>query len=145
MTSGLRLAVNPMPWFSYGPGIGPSLTAETLAAAIDGIADAGFTVIQADIPTGMSTVAYASLLSARNVRPAPSYWGIKFDCRDDAIAGLHEAAKRRAAVQSELGVRGMVISDEVNPARMERPGVGADFDQDRLDRVVERVADVAGV
>jgi inosose dehydratase len=144
MRSGDKIAVNPIQWFSCGPSRW-NLTEDRVAKALDGIADAGFKAMQADIPDGMSAAAYASLLSVRDVRPAPSYWGIVLDSRDDASDGLSEQAKRRAAAQTELGVTDMVISDEMNPARVAYPGVGADFDQHRLDRVIERVAEVASV
>ena len=144
MSSRAKFSVNPFPWFADGPDSW-TLTAQTVTEAIGGVADAGFASIAADLPANMTPTAYAELLDARGLRPSPCYWGIFFDCGEGALPAIREEAKKRAAAQTALGVDGIIIADELYPARRARPGTGKDFDQDRLDRLIENVADIASV
>jgi inosose dehydratase len=137
-----KVAVNPLPWV-LGPQ-GFDLSPTTVRSAVAGIAEAGFTAMHADVPAGMSTADYRSLLADHGVRPAPGYFGAHFDVAAGELPGLVEAAKTHAAVQLELGLTEVFLASHLNPARIARPAVGADFDADRLDLVVERVALVAG-
>jgi inosose dehydratase len=144
MSTGARIGINPFPWFGAAPDSW-DLTPERLQVAVNAVADVGFTAIQADIPDGMAPSDYKAALARRGVNPAPSYWGVPFDSDSDAIPGIRDEAKRRAAQQTEIGVDGMVLADELYPPRMSRPSVGADFDSGRLERVIENIGEVASV
>jgi inosose dehydratase len=137
-----KVAVNPLPWVLGPQGFDLSLT--TVRAAVAGIANAGFTAMHADVPEGLTPAEYRSLLSDHGVRPAPGYFGAHFDVPAEELPALLEAAKAHAAIQLELGLTEAFLASHLNPARIARPAVGADFDADRLDLVVERIALVAG-
>jgi inosose dehydratase len=137
-----KVAVNPLPWV-LGPQ-GFELTLTTVRAAVAGIAEAGFTAMHADVPGGMSAADYRSLLSDHGIRPAPGYFAAHFDGPAEELPALVEAAKAHAAIQLELGLTEVFMASHLNPARIARPAVGADFDADRLSWLVERIAMVAG-
>lgn len=136
-----KVAVNPLPWV-LGPQ-GFDLSPATVRSAVAGIAEAGFTAMHADVPPEMSTAEYRTLLADHGIVPAPGYFGAHFDVGAEEVPALVEAAKAHAAVQLELGLTEAFLASHLNPARIARPAVGADFDADRLDLVVERIALVA--
>jgi inosose dehydratase len=137
MTLSPKVAVNPLPWV-LGPS-GFDLSPTTVRAAVAGIAEAGFTAMHADVPAGMTPAEYRALLADHGVRPAPGYFGAYFDGPDDEVPALIEAAKAHARVQLELGLGQAFLASHLNPARIARPAVGADFDEARLDQVIERI------
>jgi inosose dehydratase len=137
-----KVAVNPLPWV-LGPD-GFDLSPTTVRAAVAGIADAGFTAIHADVPADMSVAEYRTLLSDHGIRPAPGYFGAHFDRPADELDALVDQAKQHASVQLELGLTEVFLASHLNPVRIASPAVGADFDADRLELVVERIALVAG-
>jgi inosose dehydratase len=137
-----KVAVNPLPWV-LGPQ-GFDLSPTTVRAAVAGIAAAGFTAIHADVPSEMTPDEYRTLLSDHGIRPAPGYFGAYFDGAEEDLPGLLDQAKAHAAVQLELGLTEVFLASHLNPARIANPAVGADFDADRLDLVIERIAAVAG-
>jgi inosose dehydratase len=137
-----KIGVNPLPWV-LGPD-GFDLSVTTVRAAVEGIAAAGFTAMHADVPPGMTAGDYRSLLADHGVRPAPGYFAANFDGPSDDLPEIVEAAKRHAGVQAELGLTSVFLASHLNPTRIAAPAVGADFDAGRLDRIVERIATVAG-
>jgi inosose dehydratase len=137
-----KVAVNPLPWV-LGPQ-GFDLSPTTVRSAVAGIAEAGFTAMHADVPPQMSTADYRTLLADHGIVPAPGYFGAHFDGPADDLPALVEAAKAHAAIQLELGLTEAFLASHLNPARIARPAVGADFDADRLDLIIERIAVVAG-
>jgi inosose dehydratase len=137
-----KVAVNPLPWV-LGPQ-GFDLSPTTVRSAVAGIAQAGFTAMQADVPAQMPTADYRTLLADHGIVPAPGYFGAHFDGSADELPALVEAAKAHAATQLELGLTEAFLASHLNPARIARPAVGADFDADRLDLIIERIALVAG-
>ena len=144
MSQSTKVGINPFPWFADGPDTW-TLTATRVADAVQGIANAGFSAMQADLPDEMTPAEYGDLLVGRDVRPAPSYWGVLFDSPADAVPTLREEARRRASAQTELGLTQIVIADELYPPRVGRPGVGAAFEEGRLDRIIERIGEIAAV
>ncbi len=136
-----KVAVNPLPWV-LGPD-GFDLSPTTVRAAVAGIADAGFTAMHADVPAELTPAEYRTLLADHGISPAPGYFGAYFDGPADEVPALLEAAKRHAAVQAELGLTEAFLASHLNPARIERPAVGAEFDAARLDLVIERIAATA--
>lgn len=137
-----KVAVNPLPWV-LGPD-GFDLSPATVAAAVAGIAQAGFTAIHADVPARMDAAGYRTLLSDHGIRPAPGYFGAHFDVPATELPGLLDAARRHAGLQAELGLSEVFLASHLNPARISTPAVGAGFDAGRLELVIERIAAVAG-
>lgn len=141
MTLLTKIAVNPLPWVLTPAGF--DLSPTTVRAAVAGIAEAGFTAMHADVPSGMSAAEYRTLLSDHGVQPAPGYFGAYFDCSSDEVPALLDAAKRHAATQAELGLTEVFLASHLNPARIAHPAIGADFAADRLELVIERVGATA--
>jgi inosose dehydratase len=137
-----KVAVNPLPWV-LGPE-GYDLSPTTVRAAVAGIVAAGFTAMHAEVPAGMSPADYRTLLSDHGVQPAPGYFGAHFDAPAEGLPALVEAAKKHAAVQLELGLTEVFLASHLNPARIASPAVGAGFDPQRLELIIERIALVAG-
>jgi inosose dehydratase len=136
-----EIGINPLPWL-LGPD-GFDLSAATVADAAAAMAAAGFDAIQADVPAGMSSDEYRSLLTEHGLRPAPGYFSAHFDGPADELPELLERAHRHAAVQRELGLTEVFIASHLNETRREAPAVGAGFDAGRLDTIVERIASAA--
>lgn len=136
-----NVAVNPLPWV-LGPN-GFDLSLANVQSAVAGIAAAGFTAMHSDVPAGLSAADYRTLLADHGVRPAPGYFAAHFDVDADEVPGIIEAAKAHAAVQAELGLGQAFMASHLNPARIARPAVGADFDAARLDLIIERIAATA--
>ena len=136
-----NVAVNPLPWV-LGPD-GFDLSLANVQSAVAGIAAAGFTAMHSDVPAGMSVADYRTLLADHGVRPAPGYFGAHFDVDADEVPAIIEAAKAHAAMQAELGLGQAFLASHLNPGRIARPAVGADFDAARLDLIIERIAATA--
>ncbi len=132
-----KVAVNPLPWV-LGPN-GFDLSPNTVRAAVAGIAAAGFTAMHADVPAEMTPAEYRTLLADHGVRPAPGYFAAHFDGPEDEVPALVERAKAHARVQLELGLEQAFLASHLNPTRIARPAVGADFDAARLDQVIDRI------
>jgi inosose dehydratase len=142
MALAAKVAVNPLPWV-LGPN-GFDMSPTNVRAAVAGIADAGFTAMHADVPAEWTPAEYREVLADHGVRPAPGYFGAHFDGPAKDLPELVEQAKRHASVQLELGQTEVFLASHLNPGRIASPAVGAYFDPDRLDLVIERIALVAG-
>ena len=136
-----KVAVNPLPWVLSADGF--DLSPANVAAAMAGIAQAGFTAIHADVPAGMDAAGYRTLLSDHGIRPAPGYFGAHFDGPATELPCLLDAARRHASMQAELGLSEVFLASHLNPARIGAPAVGASFDAGRLELVIERIAAAA--
>lgn len=126
-----RLAVNPIQYWARA-----GRTRPVLAEAVAELSAIGFTAVKADVPEGMSAADYLSWLDGFGLAPAVSLFNSTFDERID-IAAETERARRFAAVQAELGLDRVMVSSASLPARLERPAVGAGFDQGRLDLAID--------
>ncbi len=138
-----KVAVNPLPWV-LGPH-GFDLSPTTVRAAVAGIA--------ARPASPRCTRTCRRRCRRRTTAPC---WPTTGSCRRRATSGRTSTgrpktsrpwSRRRrphAATQLELGLTEAFLASHLNPARIARPAVGADFDADRLDLVIERIALVAG-
>jgi inosose dehydratase len=136
-----KIGVNPLPWV-LGPN-GFDLSVATVRSAVAGIAAAGFTGMHADVPPGLTTGEYRTLLADHGVRPAPGYFAANFDGPSEDLATIVEAAKSHAGGQADLGLSEVFLASHLNPARIAAPAVGADFSAERLEQIVARIAVVA--
>ena len=100
--------------------------------------DIGYTAVKADIPEGMSASEYLEWIGGYGLAPALSLFSSAFDETVDAAEEL-ESVKRFADDQASLGMDRTMVSSMAVPARLARPAVGADFDEGRLSRAIERV------
>ena len=138
-SNGPRLAVNPIGYWLAGGK--PDKSTATLGRAFTELADIGYTAVKADVPTDMAPGDYLPWLAGFGLRPALSLFAGSFT---DASSHhqVSEQARAYAATQASLGLGVCMISttEPRGTARMDHPGVGADFDAGRLDVIVEGVA-----
>lgn len=137
-----RVAANPIPyWLRDGVA---DKSREVFEQAFADFQDIGFTAVKADVPEGMSAAEYSRWISGYGLAPSLSLFSSPFDETVDMAAEV-ERAKTFGAVQAELGLDRTMVSSMSVPARMQRPAVGADFREDRLQRAVDGVGLVCEV
>ncbi len=128
-----RIAANPIPYWSKA-----GKSREVFEQAFRDFSDIGYTAVKADIPEGMAASEYLDWIGGYGLAPALSLFSSAFDETVDAAEEL-ESVKRFADDQASLGMDRTMVSSMAVPARMARPAVGADFDEARLSRAIERV------
>jgi inosose dehydratase len=128
-----RIAANPIPYWSKA-----GKSREVFEEAFRDFSDIGYTAVKADIPEGMAASEYLDWIGGYGLAPALSLFSSAFDETVDAAQEL-ESVKRFADDQASLGMDRTMVSSMAIPARMARPAVGADFDEGRLSRAIERV------
>jgi inosose dehydratase len=128
-----RIAANPIPYWSKA-----GKSREVFEQAFRDFSDIGYTAVKADIPEGMAANEYLDWIGGYGLAPALSLFSSAFDETVDAAQEL-ESVKRFADDQASLGMDRTMVSSMAIPARMARPAVGADFDEGRLSRAIERV------
>jgi inosose dehydratase len=128
-----RIAANPIPYWSKA-----GKSREVFEQAFRDFSDIGYTAVKADIPEGMAANDYLDWIGGYGLAPALSLFSSAFDETVDAAEEL-ESVKRFADDQASLGMDRTMVSSMAVPARMARPAVGADFDEGRLSRAIERV------
>jgi inosose dehydratase len=137
----IRVAYNPLPW-----GMTPDGYDATRVPPLEEIAPlllaAGFGAIQADVPEGRRAEDFAASLAAVGLAPAPGYFSAPFADPDRRAVTL-ERARRVASDQAALGLTEVFLADQRNAQRSARPGMGAAYERDRLERVTEHVAAAA--
>ncbi|MDY7088431.1 MAG: sugar phosphate isomerase/epimerase [Actinomycetota bacterium] len=131
-----RIAANPIPyWATAGK------TREVFAEAFADFHAIGFTAVKADVPEGMSPGDYRAWIGGYGLSPALSLFNSPFDDTVTAASEV-EKAKRFAAGQVALGLDRTMVSSMAVAARMERPAVGAGFDEGRLSRAIDMCGEV---
>ncbi|WP_250005276.1 sugar phosphate isomerase/epimerase [Actinoplanes sp. M2I2] len=126
-----RIAANPIPyWATAGK------TREVFDEAFADFHAIGFTAVKADVPDDMTAEQYRAWIGGYGLAPSLSLFNSPFD---DTVteAGEVEKARRFAATQVALGLDRTMVSSMAVPARIERPAVGAGFDEGRLSRAVD--------
>ncbi len=132
-----RVAANPIPyWATAGK------TREVFDRAFVDYQQIGFTAVKADVPVGMSASEYLSWIEGYGLSPSLSLFSSPFD-ETENISDEIERAKAFAATQVQLGLDRTMISSMPLPARMERPAVGAGFDEVRFQLVVDHIGRVS--
>jgi inosose dehydratase len=127
-----RIAANPIPYWAKA-----GKSREVFEQAFRDFSDIGYTAVKADIPEGMTAADYLEWIGGYGLAPALSLFSSPFDETVDPAEEL-ESAKRFAADQASLGLDRTMVSSMAVPARLARPAVGADFDEGRLARAIER-------
>jgi len=132
-----RVAANPIPyWATAGK------TREVFDRAFADYQQIGFTAVKADVPEGMSASEYLGWIEGYGLSPSLSLFSSPFD-ETVNIEDEIERAKAFAATQVQLGLDRTMISSMSLPARMARPALGAGFDEDRFQLVVDNVGRVS--
>jgi inosose dehydratase len=134
-----RIAANPIPYWAKA-----GKSREVFEQAFRDFSDIGYTAVKADIPDGMTASDYLSWIDGYGLAPALSLYNSPFDETVDEADDL-ESAKRFAEAQASLGLDRTMVSSMAVPARLARPAVGADYDEDRLARAIERCGRVCEV
>jgi inosose dehydratase len=129
-----RLAANPISYWLRDGQVDKSPA--VLEQAFADLAAIGFTAVKADVPEGMAAEEYAGWIGGFGLAASLSLFSSPFDETID-IGDEMERAKRFAADQVALGLDRTMVSSMALPARRAEPGVGADFDKDRLALAVE--------
>jgi len=134
-----RIAANPIPYWAKA-----GKSREVFEQAFRDFSDIGYTAVKADIPDGMTASDYLSWIDGYGLAPALSLYNSPFDETVDEADDL-ESAKRFAEAQASLGLDRTMVSSMAVPARLARPAVGADYDENRLARAIERCGRVCEV
>jgi inosose dehydratase len=134
-----RIAANPIPYWAKA-----GKSREVFEQAFRDFSDIGYTAVKADIPEGMTASDYLSRIDGYGLAPALSLYNSPFDETVDEADDL-ESAKRFAEAQASLGLDRTMVSSMAVPARLARPAVGADYDENRLARAIERCGRVCEV
>ncbi|MEV0382718.1 sugar phosphate isomerase/epimerase [Nonomuraea sp. NPDC050643] len=131
------IGINPLPWL-FGPS-GFTLEVAALRTAFAEVAETGFTAVQADLPEGLTPAGYRALLREYGLAPAPGYFHGAYD-DSEAMPALLERARRHAGAQAELGMTEVFIASALAAERLATPAVGAAYDPERLDTVIDNLA-----
>jgi inosose dehydratase len=135
-----RIAVNPLPWVVTPNGF--ELNEAVIAAAMGDLATAGYSALHADIPAGMTTDRYRSLLADHGFQPAPGYFSGAFHDREQHD-GIVEQARQHAARMAELGLTETFVAADLTPERIAAPAVGTGESSERTAVVAEGLARAA--
>ncbi len=134
-----QVAANPIPYWARGGAVDKSR--EVFEQAFKDFQRIGFTAVKADVPEGMSAADYSEWIGGYGLSPSLSLFNSAFD-ETIRIGDEVERAKSFAADQLSLGLDRTMISSMSLPARLAKPGVGADFSEDRLQLAIENVGTV---
>lgn len=135
-----RSAINPIPWFVRPDGTW-ELTRDAAERALAGAAAAGFSAVHVEITPDLTASAYAKLLAQYGLAPAPGYFGPAFE-DVEAFPDILERARLHASQHAELGLTETFIASRLVDERRARPAIGSDFDQHRLDGIIDRLGQV---
>lgn len=164
-----RFACNPIPWFNRKADpsdpdsedlwlIADPAFATQYPAVLAELRSAGFDAAPIGAPPGMSSTELRTVLDALGLRPAPGYVTVSLpeDHRERIRPGSREwerwfdGVRLHAATSLFFGLDTTFLAPELDwgPAAVranEAAAVGASFDQDRLDRLVEVIAHAAQI
>ena len=117
-----RLAVNPIAYWLRNGRFDRS--AAVLEEAFVDFQTLGYTAVKADVPEGMTAVAYLEWIGRYGLAPSVSLFNSVLDETID-MAVERERAKVFGALQASLGLDRVMASSMLIPARMAAPGIGA--------------------
>lgn len=140
-----KIAFNPLPWY-LPPDRRKAHTPPALPVILKAIREAGYSAVHADVPVGMSTDSYLSLLREHGLRPAPGYFQAELS-NVDSIPDSVDVARRLAAQHASMGLDRIFMADKfgVSVERFQRPGQGAGFEPKRLDAIIDGLSKIARV
>jgi inosose dehydratase len=137
----MKFAINPLQWLATPDG-GLDFTAPPpLPLLAESVARLGWRALMAVPPADMALEAYAAVLQAHGLSPAPGYAGAPLDDpsrREEMLSRVGALARQHA----ELGLSELFVAAQVDQTapRFQRPAVGAERDPERLKRIAESLA-----
>ncbi|MFE4539345.1 sugar phosphate isomerase/epimerase family protein [Streptomyces scopuliridis] len=142
-----RLAINPLQWVASADGwINPAL-APSLDDQLSVIRDSGITALHSTVPGDLTPRAYAERLAEYGISPAPGYIPVRLSDDEPERRTFRDTAARVAAEHVALGVPTVFLAMGMakDAERVARPAVGHLADQDRLEKVRDLLAEIAGI
>lgn len=143
---GYRIAINPIQYLASDDGFLDRSKAPPLDEWLAELKSAGFPAAVITLPVGMSVEDYGHAFARAAMLPGPSYFGIPSPEAEVSLAQTLEEARRVGGRQAALGVHDVFIAVQMPPKirpRVDKPAVGAMFDQARLDFVIEQIGRAA--
>ena len=140
-SGGYKFALNPIQWFATEDGWLDPTKGPAPRDLLKEIARSGFHAVHAQVPGGWTTEDYKNALKDAGLRPAPGYLSMALPEHGVDLATTLETARTGAAQQAELGLTDMFIATRMtkDAPRVQRPGVGADFDEARFAMIFDLV------
>ncbi|MGV9850734.1 sugar phosphate isomerase/epimerase family protein [Streptomyces sp. NPDC003442] len=142
-----RLAINPLQWVASADGwLDPTL-APSLDRQLEVIRDAGIGALHSAVPGDLTPEAYAARLAGHGIAPAPGYISVRLTEDETQRRTFRDNAARTAEQHAALGVPTVFLAMGMakDAERVARPAVGHLDDRDRLERVRDLLAEIAGV
>ncbi|AYG63037.1 sugar phosphate isomerase/epimerase family protein [Rhizobium jaguaris] len=143
---GYRIAINPIQWLASEDGFLDRSKAPPLDDFLAQIRQVGFPAAVIAIPVGTSLEDYKAAFERAGILPAPSYFGIPSPEAEVPLEKTLEEAKLAGSRQAALGLKDIFIAVHMPPKlrpRVDKPAVGAMFDQARLDFIIDQLGNVA--
>lgn len=141
----MRFAINPLQWAAAEDGTLDWSKVPPQAELLSILASAGFSAVHTTVTSRADLPAYLDALDVAGIEPAPGYFAVAAAEQDrTSVAAELARAAETARAHRMLGLTEIFLADELNPARCERAGVGAGFDEGRLRRVSDVLGSVAG-
>lgn len=144
---GYRFALNPIQWFATEDGWLDPNKGPAPRDLMGEIARSGFRAVHAQVPAGWTVGDYKTALADNGLAAAPGYLSMGLPEHGIEIAATLEAARAAAAQQAELGLTDMFIATRMtkDAPRVQRPGVGADYDEERFSMIADLVESASAI
>ena len=140
-----RIAINPLQWIATDDGwIDPTL-APSLDDQLRFISGAGIRAVHSAVPAGMTSRDYAACLKDHGLAAAPGYIAVLLSDDPAQKRMIEDRIRKISSEHAELDVPTVFLAMGMDreAARVRRPGVGYDFDADRLNRARDLLASAA--
>lgn len=134
-----QLAINPIAYWLVDGKVDRSRA--VLEVAFKDFQTLGYTAVKADVPADMTESEYLEWIGAFGLAPSISLFSSPLDETIDLDPEI-ERAKAFARQQRTLGLDRAMVSSMMIPARMQTPGIGADFQEDRFERCLDALGQV---
>lgn len=132
------VAFNPLQWFTTPDGFLDWGLSPELPALMADIKKAGFDAAHTRIPEGVSADEYGKAVREAGLTPAAGTTAVNLPEAEADIERDVDAIRSLARAYSTLGLSEVFIMARVGPeVRINRPALGTDADDARLDRFVE--------
>jgi inosose dehydratase len=145
--SNATVAINPLQWFATADGWLDRSQGPDLPDLLKTIKESGFDAVHTLVPDGSTAAEYGQVIRESGLSLVP---GTKaFTLPEDGVPleTTLDIYRKTAEQYSELGLQYLFIQNGMrkDALRVARAAAGVDFDQARLDRVVEIVTAIGSV
>jgi inosose dehydratase len=144
---GATFALNPLQWFATEDGWLDRTQGPDLPDLLRIIKENGFDAIHTLVPEGSSAREYGDLVQDAGLSLVPGTKAFNLAENGMPEADMLEIYRKTAEQYAELGLRYLFIQNGMrkDAPRVIKPSIGADFDQARLDAVVDLVTKIGSV